>query len=147
MGLKWGCCLWNWGEIYRGVEKRCEKNPNNPKSSSPSSQVIFFIFLTVAKSIVGAMDLRSQGLPFWFKGRATEMDEWDPVTFCHPDFAFRQFHHFATTLTINGSSTRCVRAVNIWYPAKVLYTLCAGTVLLPVIKSKPCDQRYVFDSF
>lgn len=47
-------------------------------------------------------------------------------------------------LTINGSSTRRVRAVNILYPAKVLYILCAGTALVPVIKSKACDQRYVW---
>lgn len=71
--------------------RKWRKGVKKPQQSKelPTFIRIFFIFLTVAKSILGAMDLRSQGFPFRFEGRATEMDEWDSVTFNHPDFAFR----------------------------------------------------------
>lgn len=78
MGLKSGCCLCSWGEISWG-EWSVGKKKKNPNSPSSSWEVTFLIFLTVARSLWRAMDLRSQRTPIFVQRKGN----WDGLMAPH----------------------------------------------------------------
>lgn len=142
-GLKPGCCLCSWGEIY-GAMWCVKKTPSNPNSPSASWEVIFFIFITVARSPWRVMDLRSQRIPV-FVQRKGNWDEWmgphdlSPSRSCVEVLPLNCWESMVPALDVSELLTFDIQP-------RYYKILCTGTALFPVIKGKPCDQRYVFKS-